>query len=135
MSGGAWNWPGWGDVLPLLAAAVGFAAVLAGLLWTAGRIFRPWMRDAARAEADRLADKLATNDFPHVEARIKRAADGIGERLDGLDGRLDRMDGRMETALAEARKERRDLAAVLEEVRRTVAVLADRLADPPDPRR
>ncbi|MDE2877031.1 MAG: hypothetical protein OXQ93_16430 [Gemmatimonadota bacterium] len=117
------TWPGWADVLPTLAAVLATLTALAGLVWTLGRIFRPWMRDAARAEADRvsaevkaLADKLATNDFPHVEARIEREAD--------------RMESRMESRMAEARKERREIADAVEAMRREVAALADRLPPP-----
>lgn len=121
------TWPGWADVLPALAAVLATLAALAALVWTLGRIFRPWMRDAARAEADRvsaevkaLADKLATNDFPHVEARIERE--------------VDRMESRMESRMAEARVERREIADALDDVRRNVAALADRLTGPDAPR-
>ncbi len=67
----------WETAGAVALAALGIAASLAGLAWTLGRIFRPWIREAAREAADgvraevkALGDKLAANDFPHIEARI-----------------------------------------------------------------
>ncbi len=112
----AMSWP---EVVRWLSLAVGVAATLAGLAWTLGRMFRPWMRNAAREAADEvraevkaLSDKLATNDFPHIEAKIEREASEakteraametrIGGRLDRVSGRLDRM----ETRATEGRRE------------------------------
>lgn len=102
MNGEAWTWPGWGDVFPVIVAALIFAATVAGLAWTVGRIFRPWMRDAARAEADRvsaevkaLADKLATNDFPHLEDRIERRLNEAREDRAAMRAELAAMEGRI----------------------------------------
>ena len=58
-----------------------------------------------------LYEQLESNDFREVEDGMK----AIRERMDRMDGRL-----------REAREERRGIAAVVEDVRRTVAVLADR---------
>ena len=106
----------WPEALPIVAVAVGVAASVAGLAWTLGRIFRPWVGDVARKEVDRLYERLKTNDFPHLEDRIadvnKRLDDvrtDFGERLDAVrtdfgarldavrtdfGARLDRMDRR-----------------------------------------
>ena len=104
------TWPGRNDVLPALVALVtALGAVIAAMV-AAARLARPWMRQAAReaaeevraevkAEVKSLADKLATNDFPHIEkkidsveakARVDRAAmeSRIGERLDRMEARL-----------------------------------------------
>ena len=51
----------------------------------------------ARTEADRVAakvDKLASNDFPHLEKQLAEARADFGERFDGIESRLDRMDRR-----------------------------------------
>ena len=119
----------WPDVFPWLALVAGTAASIAGLAWTLGRIFRPWMREAAQAAADdvraevkALSDKLATNDFPHVETRIERGlAEARSDREEAMETRLrgdtvamearigdriDRMGGRIESM------EARILAAV-----------------------
>ena len=59
--------------------------------------------DGVRAEVKALGDKLATNDFPHVEARIDRVeAHGREERAameEGLGGRIERMEGRLLDAI------------------------------------
>ena len=100
----------WPEVLRWLALILTPLAALVGVAWTLGRIFRPWVADVARTEADRigakvdaLADKLATNDFPHLEERIERRAaedraamrahlsameERIGARLDRMENRL-----------------------------------------------
>ena len=81
-----------------------------GAMVAAARLARPWMRQAAREAADdvrdevkaevkALADKLATNDFPHIEkkidsveakARVDRAAmeSRLGDRLHRMEARL-----------------------------------------------
>ena len=84
------TWPGWGEVLPLLATLVTAVATVIGAVVTWARISdRTVSRaveraarqsekaareaaDGVRAEVKALAEKLATNDFPHVEARIER---------------------------------------------------------------
>ena len=104
------------DVLPALAA---LGAVIGGMVALA-RLARPWMREAAReaasevsAEVKALAEKLATNDFPHMEARIERGLQDVGERIDRVDARIgERLD--------RARQERRDMEArILAAVRRS----------------
>ena len=112
----------WPEVLRWLALAAGIAASIAGLAWTLGRIFRPWMRNAARAEADRvsaevkaLAEKLATNDFPHVEARIERGLQDVGERIERVEARQRETAAAMEARIGErldrARQDRKDMEA------------------------
>ena len=112
----------WPEVLPALAVVVGAAASLFGVALALRRLFRPWVADVARTEADRvgakveaLADKLASNDFPHLEARIeKRLAEAkkdraamredFGGRLTearkDFGERLDRMESRILAALS-----------------------------------
>ena len=94
----------WPDVLRWLALIAGTAASIAGLAWTLGRIFRPWMREAAQAAADdvraevkALSDKLATNDFPHMETRIER---GLAESRSDLEAMESRLGGRIERSEA-----------------------------------
>ncbi len=111
----------WETAGAVALAALGIAGSLAGLAWTLGRIFRPWMREAARdaadsvsAEVKALGDKLATNDFPHVEARIdlveahgredrKAMEDRIGNGLAALGERIGLVEshGREERAAME----------------------------------
>lgn len=107
----------WTEVLRWLALSVGIAASIAGLAWTLGRIFRPWMRDEVRAGNDALYERLKTNDFRHVEdriddtvakidrglqdvgARIKRVEARIGEKFDRIGGRMERMEARILAAV------------------------------------
>lgn len=103
----------WETAGALALAALGIAASLAGLAWTLGRIFRPWMREAAREAADgvraevkALGDKLAANDFPHVEARIDRVEARIGERLDRIETRRREDAAAMEARIVAALSER-----------------------------
>ena len=101
----------WTEVLRWLALAVGIAASIAGLAWTLGRIFRPWMRNAARAEADRVSaevqalyERLKTNDFRHVEDRIERVDARMREDVKAMEARIgERLD--------RARQDRRDMEA------------------------
>ncbi len=105
----------WPEVLRWLVLILGSGA---GLALTLGRVFRPWMRDEARAAGDKvsaevkeLAHKLATNDLPHLEVRLERqivdvreglsvridqVRDDLGTRMDRMDERLDRVDRRVE---------------------------------------
>ena len=94
------TWPGWGEVLPLLATLVTAVATVIGAVVTWARISdRTVSRaveraarqsekaareaaDGVRAEVKALAEKLATNDFPHVEARIERGLQDVGKRID-----------------------------------------------------
>ena len=118
------TWPGWGDVLPALAALLAALGAVIGGMVALARHARPWMREAAReaasevsAEVKALAEKLATNDFPHMEARIERGLQAVRDRLDrarrdrkDMEGRIGErindMGGRIE------RMEKRLLAAV-----------------------
>ena len=114
----------WPEVLRWLALVAGIAASIAGLAWTLGRIFRPWMREAAReasddvraevkAEVRALAEKLATNDFPHVEARIERGLQDVGERIERVEARqreaVAAMEARIGERLDRARQDRKDM--------------------------
>ncbi len=96
----------WPDVFPWLALVAGTAASIAGLAWTLGRIFRPWMREAAQAAADdvraevkALSDKLATNDFPHVETRIERGLAEAHSDREAMETRIRGDREAMETRL------------------------------------
>ena len=109
------TWPGWGEVLPLLATLVTAVGAVIGGMVALARLARPWMREAAKeasedvraevkAEVRALAEKLATNDFPHVEARIERGLQDVGERID-------RVEARMGERFDRARQDRRDMEA------------------------
>ena len=78
----------------IVLAAPGVAASLAGLVWTVGRILRPWMRDEATKANQALYERLRHNDFKHAEDRVAAGLEGVSKRLDGIDGRLDRMEER-----------------------------------------
>ena len=89
----------WPDVLRWLALIVGAAAALLAALWTLRRMAGPWVREVAReaageaagearAEVKALADKLTTNDFPHVGARIDRVESHGREDRAAMEGRL-----------------------------------------------
>ena len=113
------TWPGWGDVLPALAALLAALGAVIGGMVALARLARPWMREAAReaasevsAEVKALAEKLATNDFPHVEARIERGLQAVGDRLDRA--RQDRKDMEARIGGRIERMEKRLLAAVRE---------------------
>lgn len=91
------GWPGWKDVLPVVVAVVTAVGAIVTATWGLGRIFRPWMRDAARNEADRvtaavqeLANKLATNDFPHLEDRFDKGLRETGERIKRVEDRIEK---------------------------------------------
>ena len=84
------TWPGWSEVLPLLAVI----AVLLGGLAALALLARPWMREAAKDATEALYERLKSNDFKHLGDRIGEGLRGVNDRLDGIDGRLDRMDAR-----------------------------------------
>ena len=73
----------WPNVLRWLALMVGGAASLAGLAWTLGRIFRPWMREAAEEATNALYERLKHNDFRHVEDAVR----ALGERIERVEAR------------------------------------------------
>lgn len=99
----------WPEVLPVVTAAVGVALAFFALVRGVGRFFfRPWMREVARMEADRvraevkaLADKLATNDFPHLEHRIERRLAEAREDRKTMRAELEAMEGRTSERLDE----------------------------------
>ena len=86
----------WPEVLPVLVVAVGVAASLVALVWTLGRIFRPWMRNEVRDGVEALYGRLKANDFKHIEDRMVEGLAGLNRRLDGIEARLDRMERRAE---------------------------------------
>lgn len=99
------------EALQWLAALVGALAAMLGTLGTLWRMARPRVREEARAVAVAVADtvrtevkalgeRLALNDFPHVEARIGRVEARINDRL--REARADReaMESRIMAALS-----------------------------------
>ena len=111
------DWLAWSDVARLLAAVAGVLAAAVAGLWTLGRMFRPWMRDAAREAAESLYVQLKENDFKLVEDRIDEGLRDVSDRLERVEGRAQadraalRKDfgdqlGRMEARILEAVRER-----------------------------
>ena len=136
----------WPDVLRWLALIVGGAASLAGLAWTLGPIFRPWMREAAREAADGLYERLRGNDFRHVEDAMKVLGDRI-ERVDAgvredraamearIGDRIERVDAgaREDRAAMEARigaQLERMEARIVDRAREDRAAILEALATP-----
>jgi len=105
----------WTEVLRWLALAVGIAASIAGLAWSLGRIFRPWMRNEVRAGNDALYERLKNNDFRHVEERIERVDARMQEDVKAMEDRLRgdavAMEARIGERLDRARQDRRDMEA------------------------
>ena len=106
------TWPGWGDVLPALAALLATLGAVIGGMVALARLARPWMREAAgeaaddvraevKAEVRALAEKLATNDFPRVEARIERVLQDVGERIGRVEARQREAAAAMEARIGE----------------------------------
>ena len=101
----------------MIGAVVTWARISDRTVWRAveraGRQSEKAAREAAAgvsAEVKALAEKLATNDFPHMETRIDRGlaearADReamevrIGERFDRMGGRIERMEARLLAAV------------------------------------
>ena len=111
------DWLAWSDVARLLAAVAGVLAAAVAGLWTLGRMFRPWMRDAAQEAAESLYVQLKENDFKLVEDRIDEGLRDVSDRLERVEGRAQadraalRKDfgdqlGRMEARILEAVRER-----------------------------
>ena len=107
--------PPWDELARWAVVIVGVLASFTGALWTTGRIFRAWMRNEARDAADRvsaevkaLAEKLATNDFPHVEKRIEQEAAQAREDRAAPEGRIDKriegVEGRIMAAIGALRR-------------------------------
>ena len=105
----------WPEVLRWLALAAGIAASLAGLAWTLGRIFRPWMRNEVRAGNDALYERLKNNDFRHIEERIDRGLQDMGNRIKRVDARMREdvkdMEARIGERFDRARQDRKDMEA------------------------
>ena len=101
----------WTEVLRWLALTVGIAASIAGLAWTLGRIFRPWMRNEVRAGNDALYERLKNNDFKHVEDRVDDTVAKIDRGLQDVGARIERVEARIGERLDRARQDRRDMEA------------------------
>lgn len=60
------------------------------------------MRTESQTAADKvraLANKLATNDFPHMEARLESVEVRLGECLDRMEARTEKMKARLLDAI------------------------------------
>ena len=101
------------------------------------RLARPWMREAAKeaasevsAEVKALAEKLATNDFPHMEARIERGLQDMGERIE-------RVEAQIGNHLDRARQDRKDMEARIggriERMEKRLLAAVRRSDNPDDP--
>ena len=102
----------WQEVGPALTVVAGAVVGLLGVAWTLGRLFRPWMRTEAQAAADKvsaevkaLANKLATNDFPHIEAKLESVEARLGQRLDRMEARTEKMEARLLDAIRGRRED------------------------------
>ena len=102
----------WQDVGPALTVVAGAVVGLLGVAWTLGRLFPPWMRTEAQAAADKvsaevkaLANKLATNDFPHIEAKLESVEVRLGERLDRMEAWTEKMEARLLNAIRGRRED------------------------------
>ena len=115
------TWPGWGDVLPLLMTLVTALAAVIGAVVTWARISDRTVsravetagrqsEKAAADSVDRLYERLQSNEFRHVEAKIESVearahADReamesrIGERFDRMGARIERMEARLLAAV------------------------------------
>ena len=96
----------WQDAGPALTVVAGADVGLLGVAWTLGRLFRPWMRTEAQAAADKvsaevkaLASKLATNGFPHIEAKLDSVEAQLGQRLDRMEARTEKVEARLLEAI------------------------------------
>ena len=94
-------------------------ALAALILTLGGLILAAHRRQAARLDA--LAEKLATNDFPHIEAKIEREAKTAREERTAMEarlgGRLDRMNDRLDRMESRATDGRREILAAIERTR------------------
>ncbi len=75
------NWEAAGAIV---VSAVGIAASLAGLVWTVGRILKPWMWEASQKACNELYGRLRSNDFHHVEEAVR----AIAERMERIESRM-----------------------------------------------
>ena len=98
----------WQDAGPALTVVAGAVVGLLGVAWTLGRLFRPRtrMRTEARAAADKvsaevkaLANELATNGFPRIDARFESVEARLGQRLDRMEARTEKMEARLLDAI------------------------------------
>ena len=132
------TWPTFGDVLPiltviwaLLAAAVAWARLSDRTVSRAVERAGLESEAAARAAADRvsaevkaLADKLSTNDLPHIEAKIDSVE---------ATARADRtaVEARLGHRLGRAGQDRRDMEArLLDAIRVAFRGVSERPKDP-----
>ena len=91
------TWPAWGDILPTVSLVVGLGGALTGVCWALMRLFRPVAEKAAHDATDRLYDRLAGNDFRHVEDGLKDLGDRISRVREDFGGRIDRMGERLDS--------------------------------------
>ena len=61
--------------------------------------------DKVSAEVKALANKLATNHFPHIEAKLESVEVRLGERLNRMEARWERMEARLLDAIRSHRRE------------------------------
>ncbi len=71
----------WTYLINAFATMIGVAGTIAGIVWSLGRIMRPWMQVEAAAASDQLYKRLKENDFPHLESAVQ----SNGKRLDRLE--------------------------------------------------
>ncbi len=96
------TWPGWGDVLPLLAMVGGVVGSVLGAAWTLApmgdRIVSRAGKKASGGEAakttEALYERFKANDFKHVEAKIDSGLKDVSERMGRMEAtvRADRRD-------------------------------------------
>ena len=96
----------WQDAGPALTVAAGAVVGLFGVASTLGHLIRAWMRTDAQAAADKVstevkavASKLATNGFPHIEAKLESVEARVGQRLDRMEARTEKMEARLLDAI------------------------------------
>ena len=96
----------WQDAGPVPTVVAGAVVGVLGVAWTLERLFRPWMRTEAQEAADKvsaevkaLADKLATNGFPRIDARFESVEARLGQRLDRMEARTEKMEARLLDAI------------------------------------
>ncbi len=122
------TWPGWGDVLPVLAMVGGVVGSVLGAVWTLARMgdrlvsraVKEGSGEAAKA-TEALYERLKANDFKHVEAKIDSGLNDVSERMGRVEttARADRQDmearlgKRLDRVEATVRADRRDMEARL----------------------
>ncbi len=106
----------WENVLP----TVTMAAMIAGLLWSLARLFRPMAVEVARDATDRLKEDLKANDFHAIDARF----DGVNRRMDRMDRRIKETRTELSARIKETRTE---LSARIGDVQTDVRDLRSRM--------